>query len=1069
MASLVEIDNLSNTEHITKLFPKCRPRDINLNSVPDNETYLMESKQHTSRDCEERESGHDSSTDDSNCDDQSKVVLQLSNSTKQSSFKLKDSSRVIEIAGGRELYSQNRCKAIRKARTDDKTSTRKHKNSQDSNTVWEVRSRNSDTKKSQTCREVTETIFSTEVHSLHHQRSSLQKGSGAIVFDDIEETWPCENVSDSSPSPSRNCHPGPPAHYFKVATSASDGESLSPEYDMNGKTPRVIGGLPIADYEGSPRRYGPKQPPSAVTLLSSPSFYTPRPGFPQRVVSETEGRSRSCSQSPLHLASPQMPTQPIALPQYDYMYEFSETRKVLEEFFKGGEKLTHFQDLEYELRRRNSSGNAYVGLRLAKATEDDQAFATPPKLSESKEIFNLQELGGSVVGSTEDLETEVGHTVGHSRNFTLSPETTDCDSNCDSEGSSLLLADVNASNVPTTATLPPPRSMPVLEDGLSSGHASDTENNNPTVLLMKRQISEIEREIIERNIKQHPTSAVAITNEPTEEKVCTPRAMSPDIDLHSLDPLNGGTPPPPAPQSPTAALGDPAVEAALKDIRLTLQRTKTLPIRSPPHEPAQPQIETSPIWIPRRRCNAGGAMHSGDEDEADTDLETDRLLGQQRTEDSTFFDEKVSWRKSKKVSGRNSPSPTQSHDSPLDAQSKSPENSHIEDLNSSLKISKKEKDNSKKKGRNKEVLIEGVLFRARYLGSTQLVCEGQPTKSTRMMQAEEAVSRIKAPEGETQPSTEVDLFISTEKIMVLNTDLKEIMMDHALRTISYIADIGDLVVLMARRRFIPHDVDEPPKINRTPKMICHVFESEEAQFIAQSIGQAFQVAYMEFLKANGIEDHSFVKEMDYQEVLNSQEIFGDELQMFAKKEMQKEVVVPKAKGEILGVVIVESGWGSMLPTVVIANLAPSGAATRCGQLNIGDQIIAINGVSLVGLPLSTCQNYIKNSKTQTVVKLTVVPCAPVVEVKIKRPDTKYQLGFSVQNGVICSLLRGGIAERGGVRVGHRIIEINNQSVVAVPHEKIVNLLATSVGEILMKTMPTSMFRLLTGQEAPLYI
>lgn len=72
-----------------------------------------------------------------------------------------------------------------------------------------------------------------------------------------------------------------------------------------------------------------------------------------------------------------------------------------------------------------------------------------------------------------------------------------------------------------------------------------------------------------------------------------------------------------------------------------------------------------------------------------------------------------------------------------------------------------------------------------------------------------------------------------------------------------------------------------------------------------------------------------------------------------------QVVVPKAKGEILGVVIVESGWGSMLPTVVIANLAPAGAAARCGQLNIGDQIIAINGVSLVGLPLSTCQNYIK--------------------------------------------------------------------------------------------------------------
>ena len=41
------------------------------------------------------------------------------------------------------------------------------------------------------------------------------------------------------------------------------------------------------------------------------------------------------------------------------------------------------------------------------------------------------------------------------------------------------------------------------------------------------------------------------------------------------------------------------------------------------------------------------------------------------------------------------------------------------------------------------VLIEGVLFRARYLGSTQLVCDGRPTKSTRMMQAQEAVTRIK--------------------------------------------------------------------------------------------------------------------------------------------------------------------------------------------------------------------------------------------------------------------------------------------------------------------------------------
>ena len=85
------------------------------------------------------------------------------------------------------------------------------------------------------------------------------------------------------------------------------------------------------------------------------------------------------------------------------------------------------------------------------------------------------------------------------------------------------------------------------------------------------------------------------------------------------------------------------------------------------------------------------------------------------------------------------------------------------------------------------------------------------------------------------------------------------------------------------------------------------------------------------------------------------------------------MVVPKAKGEILGVVIVESGWGSMLPTIVIANLCPAGPAARCGHLNIGDQIIAINGVSLVGLPLSKCQEYIKVTSCVSSVVLQKVP------------------------------------------------------------------------------------------------
>nr|XP_023017201.1 amyloid-beta A4 precursor protein-binding family A member 2-like isoform X6 [Leptinotarsa decemlineata] len=1123
--ALDNIDVSENTEKISKLFPKCRPRsDINLNPIIASER-------------------------DHEC---------IENSTNTVMNVDSENDRIIEIAGGREIYSQSRSKALRKSRSSlvAEDGEKKSQKSPMRQGVWELRSRN-EAKKLRNSRDYTETVFSSEVCSVAHEKdeeaaveptspvSPMTFPGEVVVFDDIGENWQAEENNRSVQKEHSN-------HTASKMFNTSDTDS--------DKVTKVIGSLPIAVYEGSPRRYGQRhtetnchpQLPSAQSLLASPSVYPPRPGFPQRIVNTPSPVENEASINVENNTYNKKTSSPnTTTSTFDYLYEFSETRKVLEEFFKcpppeeENRLEEEFQDLEYELRRQaNDSGNSYVGQRLAKNLPNENEFCmridSPRKCINNTNIPIIQDhditehennfLDLSIgTGSSGDLgETEVGLQVGHSRNFTLSPETTDCDSNCgdlDSEVSLMLMEnDMGPSSgllgSNTDLAIPSDSlrlysSMPVLEDGLSSGHASDTDNNNPTVMLMKRQITEIEREINQGVCKTNSTKA----NE---------NGLSPKNEIHNASPIdiNGcvssfeepmtmsqtdsleKTPPPPAPAPHRLIQGEKTddVEAAIKDIRLTLQRTKTLPLQRHPEEESE-ENAASPIWVPshfrqRGLSNASGdsdrkANSGPDEEENDTDLETDRLLGQQRTYDQGFYDDK-GWRKPKSrtimppLSLSNPkqilntmdegtlplvPPETQISDPPsptaVSEKSQSPQSQ--KGSVSSNKV-KKDKDN-KKKGRNKEdviqrsVLIEGVLFRARYLGSTQLVCEGQPTKTTRMMQAEEAVSRIKAlaPDGESQPSTEVDLFISTEKIMVLNTDLKEIMMDHALRTISYIADIGDLVVLMARRRFVPHEMEDAPKINRTPKMICHVFESEEAQFIAQSIGQAFQVAYMEFLKANGIEDHSFVKEMDYQEVLNSQEIFGDELQMFAKKEMQKEVVVPKAKGEILGVVIVESGWGSMLPTVVIANLAPSGAAARCGQLNIGDQIIAINGVSLVGLPLSTCQTYIKNSKNQTVVKLTVVPCAPVVEVKIKRPDTKYQLGFSVQNGVICSLLRGGIAERGGVRVGHRIIEINNQSVVAVPHEKIVNLLATSVGEILMKTMPTSMFRLLTGQENPVYI
>lgn len=117
------------------------------------------------------------------------------------------------------------------------------------------------------------------------------------------------------------------------------------------------------------------------------------------------------------------------------------------------------------------------------------------------------------------------------------------------------------------------------------------------------------------------------------------------------------TPPPPAPAPHRSFLDNNStdVQAALKDIRATLQRTKTLTPSSTQQtdkliieETIKTPISNSPIWVPRYRENSESLDSenqskniSADEEEADTDLETDRLLGHQRSDEQVFYDEKT--------------------------------------------------------------------------------------------------------------------------------------------------------------------------------------------------------------------------------------------------------------------------------------------------------------------------------------------------------------------------------------------------------------------------------------------
>lgn len=71
----------------------------------------------------------------------------------------------------------------------------------------------------------------------------------------------------------------------------------------------------------------------------------------------------------------------------------------------------------------------------------------------------------------------------------------------------------------------------------------------------------------------------------------------------------------------------------------------------------------------------------------------------------------------------------------------------------------------------------------------------------------------------------------------------------------------------------------------------------QAQLIAQSIGQAFSVAYQEFLRANGI-DPEDLSQREYSDLLNTQDMYNDDLIHFSKSENCKDVSEP-ADGSII--------------------------------------------------------------------------------------------------------------------------------------------------------------------------
>lgn len=362
-------------------------------------------------------------------------------------------------------------------------------------------------------------------------------------------------------------------------------------------------------------------------------------------------------------------------PPFDYCYEFSETRKVLDEFFTPQEqqqfqqqKLLEFQQqaklqmvekalpLDDFVDFKQQPTATYIGQRLAALKQMQQKQHYEHQLQQQYENRSIIEDAITtktkpVLYENEIVEEDLQNYYGNchqSKNFTLSPETTDYDydSNCgdlDSEFSlKYISSDLSLSNeingIQDTGMLY--SSMPVLEDGLSSGHASDTENNNPNITTVlepdsKMSVNQAPQKYTACGISSIQASLYNFKNQP-----------QPPIELveeTSHDISNEQT--------------SQDMQVALKDIRGTLERSKKLTssinetlIHTSGTSKNMTNLNNNNLNISKESLESTHVNQkpTGEDEEHDTDLETDRLLGQQRMNElqqGGFDDNKVMFKR----------------------------------------------------------------------------------------------------------------------------------------------------------------------------------------------------------------------------------------------------------------------------------------------------------------------------------------------------------------------------------------------------------------------------------------
>uniref|UniRef100_A0A8C9PI44 Amyloid beta precursor protein binding family A member 3 n=1 Tax=Spermophilus dauricus TaxID=99837 RepID=A0A8C9PI44_SPEDA len=331
-----------------------------------------------------------------------------------------------------------------------------------------------------------------------------------------------------------------------------------------------------------------------------------------------------------------------------------------------------------------------------------------------------------------------------------------------------------------------------------------------------------------------------------------------------------------------------------------------------------------------------------------------------------------------------------------------------------------------------EDLMDGVIFGAKYLGSTQLVSERNPPPSTRMAQAQEAMDRVKVRPGR-EPTAPWEQGLASPE-----PRLGTAIFPRAPPL------PGSPEPTASSRSWAP--TSRPRRALQPAWDSWHLLQ---AQLIARAIGQAFTVAYSQFLRESGI-DPSQVGTQPSQGAASPGHLHNGDLDHFSNSENCREVCIEKRRGEGLGVALVESGWGSLLPTAVIANLLHGGPAERSGALSIGPGQGRCQGPLLhvcVGPTLAVCAALAVRLIVAVGTAVTAEVCGAAGQAAVRQVQVVLRGAVQLQGaGIWTPKCRSGrhkappALSQVGPGWGHRIIEINGQSVVATRHERIIELL-----------------------------